>query len=125
MNDVNTMLYACAQTVESKPGVKPKKNRKPDKNKKPTWKINIEKEIETKRGEMLILSEIERNKDPKTRKARKVIRKYKITNVIDVPSIKEELKQKVEVKAQTERRYDERNKVYRQNKIFQTDAKNF
>ena len=125
MNDVNTMLYACAKTVESKLGVKPKKKRKPDKNKKPKWKINIEKEIETMRGEMSILSEIERNKDPKTRKARKVIRKYKITNVIDVPSIKQELKQKVEVKAQTERRFDERNKFYRQNKIFQTDAKNF
>ena len=125
MNDVNTMLYACAKTVESKLGVKPKKKRKPDKNKKPKWKINIEKEIETMRGEMSILSEIERNKDPKTRKARKVIRKYKITNVIDVPSIKQELKQKVEVKALTERRFDERNKFYRQNKIFQTDAKNF
>ena len=44
------------------------------------------------RGEMSILSEIERNKDPKTRKARKVIRKYKITRVIDIPSIKGELK---------------------------------
>ena len=46
------------------------------------------------RGEMSILSEIVRNKDPKTRKAKKVIRKYKIANVIDIPSIKEELKQK-------------------------------
>ena len=67
MNDVNTMLYACAKTVESKLGVKPKKKRKPDKNKKPEWKNNIEKEIETMRGEMSILSEIERNKDRKTR----------------------------------------------------------
>ena len=32
MNDVNTMLYACAKTGESKLGVKPKKKRKPDKN---------------------------------------------------------------------------------------------
>ena len=125
MNDVNTMLYACAETVESKLGVKPKKKRKPDKNKKPKWKINIEKEIETMRGEMSIVSEIERNKDPKTRKARKVIRKYKITNGIDIPSIKEELKQKIQVKAQRERRFDKRNKFYRQNKIFQTDAKKF
>ena len=46
------------------------------------------------RGEMSILSEIEWNKDPKTRKAKKVIRKQKIANVIDIPSIKEELKQK-------------------------------
>ena len=77
------------------------------------------------RGEMSILSEIGRNKDPKTRKARNVIRKYKITNVIDIPSIKEALKQKIEVKAQRERRFDKRTKFYRQNKIFQTDAKKF
>ena len=125
MNDVNTMLYACAKTVESKHGVKPKKKRKPDKNNKTKWKINIEKEIETMRGEMSILCEIERNIDPKTRKARNVIRKYKIKNVIDIPGIKEELRQKIQVKAQRERRFDKRNKFYRQNKLFQTDAKTF
>ena len=43
------------------------------------------------RGEMSKLSEIERNKDPKARK----YTKYKITNTIDIPSIKEELKQKI------------------------------
>ena len=55
------------------------------------------------KGEMSILHKIERNKDPKTRKARKVRRKYKIPNFIDIPSIKEELKQKIQVKAQRER----------------------
>ena len=69
MNDVNTMLYACARTVESKIGVKPKKKRKLDKNKKSKWKSNIEKEIELMRGEMSIINEIERNKHPKTRKS--------------------------------------------------------
>ena len=34
MNDVNTMLYACAKTVESKLAVKPKKKRKREENKK-------------------------------------------------------------------------------------------
>ena len=56
MIDVKTMLYAYAKTVESKLRVKTKKKRKPDKNKKPKWRINIEKEIETMRGEMSILS---------------------------------------------------------------------
>ena len=104
-------------------------NRKRKENlakiKKTNWKINIENEIETMRGEMSILSKIERNKDPKTRKARKLIGKYKITNAIDIPNIKEELKQKIQVKARRERRFDKRNKFYRQNKIFQTDAKKF
>ena len=119
------MLYVCAKTVESKLGVKPKKKRKPNKNKKPKWKINIVKKIETMRGEMSILSEIERNKDPKNQKSQNVIREYKITIGIDIPSIKEELKQKIQVKAQRERRFDKRNKFYRQNKIFQTNAKKF
>ena len=61
MNDVSTMLYACAKTVESKLGVKPKKKRKPDENKK-------SQEIETMRGEMSILSEIERIKIQKPEK---------------------------------------------------------
>ena len=69
MNDVNTMLYACARTVESKIGVKPKKKRKLDKNKKSKRKSNIEKEIELMRGEMSIINKIERNKHPKTRKS--------------------------------------------------------
>ena len=76
-----------------------------------------------KRGKMLILCQIGRNKDPKTRKARKVVRKYTITSANDFPSIKEELKQKLQVKAQRERRFNKYNKFYRQNKIFQTDTK--
>ena len=67
---------------------------------KPKWKINIEKEIETMRVEMLILIKIERNKYLKTRKTKKLMRKYKITSANDIPSIKEELKEKVKVKAQ-------------------------
>ena len=35
MNDVNTMMYACAKTVESKLGVRPKNKIKSGKNKKP------------------------------------------------------------------------------------------
>ena len=58
---------------------------------------------------MSLLSKIDGGKDPKTRKARKVIRKYKPTSANDIPSIKMELKQKLQVKAQRERRFDKRN----------------
>ena len=91
MNDVNTMLYACAKAVKSKLRVKPKKKRKPDKHKIPKWKTNAEEEIQRMRREMSILSETKRDKDPK---ARKDIRKYKITSDNDIPNIKEELKEK-------------------------------
>ena len=46
------------------------------------------------------------------------MRKYKITDSTDSPSIKEELKQRIQVKAQMERRFDKHNKFCRQNKIF-------
>ena len=77
--------------------------RKENLTKIPNWKSNTEKESETIRGEMSILSKIERKKDSKTRKVRKIIRKYKITSAIDIPSIKEELKQKIQVKGHRER----------------------
>ena len=66
----------------------------------------------------MILSEVERNKDSNTRKARNAIRKYKITDYIDIRSIKEELKQRIQAKAQMERQFDKRNKFCRQNKVF-------
>ena len=49
---------------------------------------------------MSILSETERNKDLKRRKAKTVLRKYKITSADHIPSIKEELNSKMQVKAQ-------------------------
>ena len=52
---------------------------------------------------MPIFSEIKKNEDPKTRKAREVIRKYKITSANDILSFKDELNQKMQVKARMER----------------------
>ena len=68
------------------------------------------------RGEMSKLSEIERNKDLRTGKLRKFIRKYKITNAINITSIKAELKEKTQIKYR--RKDDLCNKFYRNNKIF-------
>lgn len=68
---------------------------------------------------------MQKDKEIRSRKARKVIRKYKIENKETIPIIKEELKQKLQVKAQRLRRFTKRNKFYRQNKIFETDAKKF
>ena len=61
---------------------------------------------------MSILSEIEKNKDPKITKGR-TIRKCKIKSANDIPSIKEELKQKMQAKAQRKTRLDKRNTFYR------------
>ena len=45
MNNVNTMLYACAKIIESKLQVKPRKKTKPDKNKKPKRKFMLKRKL--------------------------------------------------------------------------------
>ena len=75
-------------------------------------KISIGKEIETMRGETSIHK---KNKYPNTRKATKVVRIYKVPNAVNIPSINKELKQKIQVKTQGERRFDKRYKFYRLN----------
>ena len=45
MNDVNTMLYACAKTVESKFGVKPKKKIKHGKKKNQSGKLMLKRKL--------------------------------------------------------------------------------
>ena len=125
MDGLNTLLYSCAKTVEAKIGVKLKRKRKANKHKKPKWKVNIEKDVEMLRGEISILSEIERKNDPRTRKARKVKRKYTIKSIEDIPQIKEELKQRMQAKSQRLRRFEKRSRFYRQNKIFENDARKF
>ena len=62
------MLIKCCMFVQKQLNLNLELNRKRKESltkikKKPKWKINIEKKIETMSGEMLILSEIERNKD--------------------------------------------------------------
>ena len=85
-----------------------KRKEKLSKIENPKLKINIKKKIETMRRQMSILSKIERNK---AKKARNVMKKYQITSTNGIPSIKKELKQKLKVKAQSERRFDKCNKI--------------
>ena len=74
---------------------------------------------------MSILDEISKGTAVKTRKARKVRNRNNVTDEYSLLTAKETLKQKIQVTAQRLRRYDKRNRLYRQNKIFKTDAKKF
>ena len=72
------MLLPCCMLVQKQLNLKLNLKENLIKIKKPKWEVNIEKEIKTTRGEMSMLSEIERNRDPKTRKARKFISYKKV-----------------------------------------------
>ena len=126
LTELNELIYATGNVIQKRCGVKHKRKqnsvRKPN---KPKWQVKIDKEIENLRKEISLLEGHQKGKEIRSGKARKVIRKYKIESNDKIPTIKEELKQKLQVRAQRIRRYVKRNKFYRQNKIFETDTKNF
>ena len=77
------------------------------------------------RAELSILDEISRGVNVRTRKSHRLKKKYNVENKTSLDSAKEKVKQIMQLKAQRLRRYDKRNKFYRQNKKFTTDAKKF
>lgn len=125
ITSLNNLLYATARAVTLHTGIKIKTKKKSHINKQPKWKANLQKEIDSLRAEISILDELSKGINVNTRKSRKLKRKFNIVNQQSITTTKENLKQKMQVKAQRLRRFDKRNKFFRQNKIFQTDAKKF
>jgi len=60
LTDLNTVLHANATTLETRLGIKTKKKKKSNSHKNPRWKVKIEKEIESMRSEISILTEMGR-----------------------------------------------------------------
>ena len=88
-------------------GVKTKKKKTKHNNKPPKWKVKIQKENDALRAELSILDEISKGTAVKTRKAKKVRNRNNVTDENSLLTAKETLKQKLQVKAQRLRRYDE------------------
>ena len=92
---------------------------------KPKWKENLEKDMEKKRSDLSILTEIQNKSEVKPRKQRKIKRRYNIKKMEDIPEVKEKLKQQIQAKAQRIRRYEKRGKQLRQTTIFKENTKKF
>ena len=123
LTHLNNLTYATALAATSKVGLKPiNKNKK---HKAPAWKEKIQKEITAMRSELSVLEEFSRGTIVRTKQGRKVVRKFKLKDDNDIKGAKEVLKQKIQLKAQRIKRFEKRSNFYRQNKIFQTDAKRF
>ena len=126
LSTLNQLTYATAKTVQAKCGVKSKKRKGQNTiATKPKWERKIEKEVESYRKEISVLDEMEKNEKLKSGRARKVLRKHGIIRRDQIKVVKEQLKQKLQMKAQRLRRFTKRNKFYRQNNLFETDAKKF
>ena len=93
LTKLNELIYATGQVVQKRCGVKHKRKqnsvRKPN---KPKWQVKIDKEIENLRKEISLLVELQLDKEIRSGKARKVVRKHRIESNDNIPAIKEELK---------------------------------
>ena len=126
ISSLNDLLYATSKAATESIGVKINRKKKvPHSHQPPKWKWKIQKEVEALRVELSILDEISRGVNVRTRKSHRLKKKYNVENKTSLDSAKEKVKQIMQLKAQRLRRYDKRNKFYRQNKKFTTDAKKF
>jgi hypothetical protein len=106
ITDINHLIYAAATVITeiiTKPGKTVKNRRKKD-----SWKIRIQRKISNWRKELPILTESGLGSDnikPNIKK-RKMFQKYKVTNAIEIAQLIQELKQKVQAKAQRITRFE-------------------
>ena len=123
---INQIVYATASTITEQIGLKPRQHsRIGKKQKEPAWKAKITKEIQKKRSDLSILTEIQNGSNIRERKRKEIEKRYGIKKPGHVPTIKETLKQQIQAKAQRIKRFEKRNKHFRQNMIFKEDAKKF
>ena len=83
----------------------------------------MEKQIKHLRRELSILSEFEQGTNVKRKMCRKLKRKYRFNK--ENITMKEKVKQRMQLKAQKMQRYDKRGKCYPQDLIFKNDTKEF
>ena len=68
---MNELTYSIAKAITERCGMK-KKNRNRTSHKQPAWKSKIQKEIESFRGELLLLEDLSKGINVKTRKGQKL-----------------------------------------------------
>ena len=102
ITDINLMQFAGALLITNKETpAKPTTNRKPEKE-PPAWQQRLQKQIDQLRSDLSIINEyITRNTSKKTKRKFKTIRKkHKITKEEQIRTLKEDLKQNLQAKAQ-------------------------
>ena len=124
INEVNELIYATAYATTESIGKKITK-RQQRKTKQPFWKAKIEKEIKELRIDLSILTELTKDNGMTERKRRKIRRKYSVKNENDIDIAKEQVRQLIQAKAQRVKRFEKREKQFKQNRKFATDTKGF
>ena len=91
----------------------------------PWWKRRIQKDIRVLRGSISVLDRKKRGELKNDAKYEELKKKYNIRNMNRLNVVIEELKQRVVAKKVKVKRYDQRIRQYRQNRLFSNDQKKF
>jgi hypothetical protein len=115
IGETNSLILAGANTVAQIIGKKKPIVGKP---KEPAWKIRIQNNISIMRRHISQLTATNSKKDI----AASLETKYKISSK-GLPTVVEELKQRVKSEATKLRKYEQRDLQFRQNRLFQTNQR--
>ena len=119
ITETNRLIVAASNEVMEQLGVKHKETRKV---REPWWKRRIEGQIKQLRKDISQLDSWAKNRIKKDRITDRLESKYYVKNK-GIRVVIEELRQRVLAKAAKVRRYEDRIKQYRQNRMFQSNQK--
>ena len=121
ITNTNDLIYAGAVVVTEELGVRNKKGTKP---KEPLWKRRLTTQVKEMRRDLSRVTALLQGKMLKGHHKRELELKYKIAE-IGLKHVSEDLKQRIAAKATKIRRYENRNKQFHQNRLFETDQRKF
>ena len=123
ISETNSLIYAGARIVTTLMDVKVKKKaeNKPQRN-APPWLRRLNGKREEDRQNVARLQEMEKGKLKDKKKMEELNKRFKITER-GSKNVTEMLKQRIKAKTAKIKRYEDRNKGYQQNMLFQNNQK--
>lgn len=132
ITDLNHLIYSVARvvirrTTSEKHDNKQNQLKSSERVQEPPWAKRIQQKISKYRTELSLLT-LDSNKDVNKStklKIKKIKTKYRINTHEDKSRVEEEIKQKIQAKAQRIKRYKKRTEFRKQNMVFENDTKKF
>ena len=123
ITETNNLVYAGARLVmelmEAQAPSRPQSGHRP---RQPPWKRRLNKQIMDMRADLSRMREMKENNLRSSKARNDLEQKYKIQEK-GLNNVMEDVKQRLKAKAHKVQRYENRNKGYQQNKLFETNQK--
>ena len=122
ITETNIMIRTAAVIINEKLGVTNQKRRE---KKEPMWKRRMQLKIDEMRKDVGRLEEMKKGKKLKSKIVSNLKKRYQFFEKKGIKTIQEELKQRITAKADAIRRYTKRCKRFGENRMFDTNERQF